>query len=112
VTAVDAGFPVCDGGRQLQPETIVWCTGFARDYSWIRFPVAGDDGYPKHVGGVADGANGLYFMGLPFQTRLASGLIGGQGPDAAFVAETIATRLAEAGRVALPTTAAATAISA
>jgi len=109
VTAVDAGFPVCDGGRQLQPETIVWCTGFARDYSWIRFPVAGDDGYPKHVGGVADGANGLYFMGLPFQTRLASGLIGGQGPDAAFVAETIATRLAEAGRVALASTATTTA---
>jgi putative flavoprotein involved in K+ transport len=109
VTAVDAGFPVCDGGRRLQPETIVWCTGFARDYSWIRFPVAGDDGYPKHVGGVADGANGLYFMGLPFQTRLASGLIGGQGPDAAFVAETIATRLAEAGRVALPNTTSATA---
>jgi putative flavoprotein involved in K+ transport len=109
VTAVEAGFPVCDGGRQLQPETIVWCTGFARDYSWIRFPVAGDDGYPKHVAGIADGENGLYFMGLPFQTRLASGLIGGQGPDAAFVAETIATRLAEAGLVAKPITATAAA---
>jgi putative flavoprotein involved in K+ transport len=107
VTAVDGGFPVCDGGRRLQPQTIVWCTGFARDYSWIRFPVAGDDGYPKHVGGVADCEKGLYFMGLPFQTRLASGLIGGQGQDAAFVAETIATRLAEAGRVAVPTTATA-----
>ena len=71
-------------------------------HTWIRFPVAGDDGYPKHVGGVADGENGLYFMGLPFQTRLASGLIGGQGPDAAFVAETIATRLAEPTRAAVP----------
>jgi putative flavoprotein involved in K+ transport len=101
LTAVDAGFPVCDG-RRLQPQTIVWCTGFTRDYSWIRFPVAGDDGYPKHVGGVADGEKGLYFMGLPFQTRLASGLIGGQGPDAMFVAQTIATRLGEAGRVAIP----------
>ena len=109
VTAVDAGFPVCDGGRRLQPETIVWCTGFARDYSWIRFPVAGDDGYPKHVGGVADGEKGLYFMGLPFQTRLASGLIGGQGPDATFVAETIATRLGEAGRIPIRTAATAAA---
>ncbi|MFI5282125.1 MAG: flavin-containing monooxygenase [Candidatus Dormibacterales bacterium] len=105
VTAVDAGLPVCDGGRRLQPETIVWCTGFARDYSWIRFPVVGADGYPTHVAGVADGEKGLYFMGLPFQTRLASGLIGGQGPDATFVAETIAKRLAEARQVALPTSA-------
>ena len=105
VTAVDAGLPVCDGGRRLQPETIVWCTGFARDYSWIRFPVAGADGYPTHVAGVADGEKGLYFMGLPFQTRLASGLIGGQGPDATVVAETIAKRLTNAGQVALPTSA-------
>ena len=105
VTTVDAGLPVCDGGRRLRPDTIVWCTGFARDYSWIRFPVAGDDGYPTHVAGVADGEKGLYFMGLPFQTRLASGLIGGQGPDATFVAETIAARLTKAGQVALPTSA-------
>jgi hypothetical protein len=48
-------------------------------------------------------------MGLPFQTRLASGLIGGQGPDATFVAETIATRLGEAGRIAIPTAATAAA---
>jgi putative flavoprotein involved in K+ transport len=102
VTAVNAGCPVCADGRKLRPQTIVWCTGFSRDYSWIRFPVTGPDGYPKHTGGVAGGEKGLYFMGLPFQTRLASGLIGGQGLDAAFVADTIATRLAEAGRVARP----------
>lgn len=111
VTAIDGGFPVCDGGRKLQPQTIVWCTGFTRDYSWIRFPVTGPDGYPTHTGGVAEGEKGLYFMGLPFQTRLASGLIGGQGPDAAFVAETIATRLAEAGRIDVPAAAPAAAIA-
>jgi putative flavoprotein involved in K+ transport len=109
VTAVEAGFPVCEGGRRLHPQTIVWCTGFRRDYSWIRFPVQGDDGYPKHVGGVADGEPGLYFMGLPFQTRLASGLIGGQGPDAAYVASTIAARLVAAKRAALPAAAPAAA---
>jgi len=111
VTAVDGGFPVCEGGRKLQPQTIVWCTGFTRDYSWIRFPVTSPDGYPKHTGGVAEGEKGLYFMGLPFQTRLASGLIGGQGPDAAFVAETIATRLAEAWRIDVPTAAPAAAVA-
>lgn len=105
ITTVEGGFPVCEGGRRVEPQTIVWCTGFSRDYSWIRFPVTGADGYPNHAGGVADGEKGLYFMGLPFQTRLASGLIGGQGPDATLVADTIAARLAQPGRVALPASA-------
>jgi putative flavoprotein involved in K+ transport len=97
VAAVEGGLPVCEGGRRLQADTIVWCTGFGRDYSWIQFPVAGPDGYPRHSGGVADGEPGLYFVGLPFQTRLASGLIGGVGEDAGFVAGVIAKRLSEAG---------------
>jgi putative flavoprotein involved in K+ transport len=96
VTAIENGVPVCEGGRRIEPSTIVWCTGFKRDYSWIQFPVAGPDGYPRHVGGVADGEPGLYFVGLPFQTRLASGLIGGVGEDARSVAEVIARRLSQA----------------
>lgn len=97
VTAVDDGLLLCDGGRRLQADTIVWCTGFGRDYSWIQFPVAGPDGYPVHTGGVSDAERGLYFVGLPFQTRLASGLIGGVGEDAGLVADVIAKRLSEAG---------------
>jgi putative flavoprotein involved in K+ transport len=96
VTAVEGGLPVCEGGRLVQADTIVWCTGFGRDYSWINFPVAGPDGYPVHTGGVSDSEPGLYFVGLPFQTRLASGLIGGVGEDAGFVAGVIAKRLSEA----------------
>jgi putative flavoprotein involved in K+ transport len=96
VEGVDNGVPVCEGGRPLNADTIVWCTGFGRDYSWIQFPVAGADGYPRHRGGVADGERGLYFVGLPYQTRLASGLIGGVGEDARSVAEVIAGRLRQA----------------
>lgn len=99
VVGVENGVPVCDGGRRIQPSTIVWCTGFGRDYSWIQFPVAGPDGFPRHIGGVAEGQPGLYFVGLPFQTRLASGLIGGVGEDARSVAEVIAERLREADEV-------------
>ncbi len=97
VVAVENGVPVLEGGRRLHADTVVWCTGFGRDYSWIQFPVAGADGYPRHSGGVADGERGLYFVGLPYQTRLASGLIGGVGQDARFVAEVIAGRLGRAG---------------
>jgi putative flavoprotein involved in K+ transport len=96
VAAVDNGVPALEGGRRLQADTIVWCTGFGRDYSWIQFPVAGPDGYPLHTGGVADDERGLYFVGLPYQTRLASGLIGGVGEDARSVAEVIAGRLRRA----------------
>jgi putative flavoprotein involved in K+ transport len=99
VVGVENGIPIFDGGRQAQPDTIMWCTGFTRDYSWIQMPVVGSDGFPRHNGGVAEGEPGLYFVGLPFQTRLASGLIGGVGEDAAFVATTIANRLRQAGQV-------------
>ncbi len=93
VMGAENGVPVLQDGRQLRPDTIVWCTGFARDYSWIAELAIGPEGFPLHNGGVADGDSGLYFVGLPFQTRLASALIGGVGEDASFVAETIAGRL-------------------
>jgi putative flavoprotein involved in K+ transport len=99
VVGIENGYPIFGGGRQARPDTIVWCTGFARDYSWIQMPVVGSDGFPRHSGGVAEGEPGLYFVGLPFQTRLASGLIGGVGEDAALVATTIANRLGQAGQV-------------
>ncbi len=99
VVGVENGVPVCEGGRPVRADTIVWCTGFGRDYSWIQFPVAGADGYPRHSGGVADGERGLYFVGLPYQTRLASGVIGGVGEDASSVAEVIAGRLRLAGEL-------------
>jgi putative flavoprotein involved in K+ transport len=102
VVSVADGNPVFDDGRQSRPDTIVWCTGFKRDYSWIEMPIVGADGYPRHVGGVAEGEPGLYFVGLPFQTRLASALIGGVGEDAALIATVIASRLRESRRPEVP----------
>jgi putative flavoprotein involved in K+ transport len=99
IVAVEDGQPVFEGGVKSRPDTIVWCTGFTRDYSWIEMPVVGPDGFPRHSGGVAEGEPGLYFVGLPFQTRLASGLIGGVGEDAAHVATVIADRLRISDRV-------------
>jgi putative flavoprotein involved in K+ transport len=97
VVGVEDGLPVFEGGRQSRPHTIVWCTGFGRDYSWIELPILGSDAYPVHQGGVIDGEPGLYVMGLPFQTRLTSALIGGVGEDARFVADVISRRLFQAG---------------
>ena len=85
------GRPVC-GDEALEPAVIVWCTGFAPDYGWIRHPVVGDDGYPLHRRGVVDAAPGLFFVGLRFQHRATSSLIGGVGADAAWIAEQVARR--------------------
>jgi putative flavoprotein involved in K+ transport len=89
VTDVRDGLPVC-GDTVVQPRVVIWATGFTPDYSWIKLPVCGPDGYPRHHRGVAADAKGLYFMGLRFQYRMTSSLIGGVGADAAFIAEQIA----------------------
>jgi putative flavoprotein involved in K+ transport len=82
---------VCDG-QVLRPGAIVWCTGFTADYSWIDAPVLDDQGWPRHVRGVATGAVGLHFVGLRFQYRMNSALVGGVGEDAAFVVAEVARR--------------------
>ncbi len=85
------GLPVCEG-KVLDPRVIIWCTGFAPDYRWIDLPVFGDDGYPRHERGVVPSAPGLFFLGLRFQHRVSSSLIGGVGDDAAFIADQVAAR--------------------
>jgi putative flavoprotein involved in K+ transport len=72
---------------------IVWCTGFTPDYSWIDVPVLGEDGMPRHNRGVATDMAGLYFVGLRFQHRVTSSLIGGVGADAEFIAKQVVRRV-------------------
>ncbi|MFL5581903.1 MAG: flavin-containing monooxygenase [Gemmatimonadaceae bacterium] len=87
------GLPVC-GGEVITPSVVVWCTGFGPDFDWIRLPVLEESGYPRHRRGIATDAEGLYFVGLRFQHRTTSSLIGGVGADAAFIAEQVARRCA------------------
>lgn len=86
-----AGLPVC-GDAILEPAVVIWCTGFRPDYAWIDLPVFGEDGYPRHSRGVVPDAPGLYFVGLRFQHRLNSTLIGGVGEDAEFIAAKVMER--------------------
>jgi putative flavoprotein involved in K+ transport len=95
VAAARGGQPVCAGDGKsdvVQPRVIVWCTGFAPDYGWIDLPVFDERGRPRHERGVATDAPGLYFVGLRFQHRMTSSLLGGVGTDAAFVAAQVARR--------------------
>jgi putative flavoprotein involved in K+ transport len=55
--------------------TIVWCTGFDGDFSWLRVPGAiGPDQQPSHVDGIGT-ASGVYFPGLDFASTRKSGTI-------------------------------------
>jgi putative flavoprotein involved in K+ transport len=85
------GLPLC-GDQVLEPSVIIWCTGFAPDYRWIDLPAFDDDGYPRHERGASTDVPGLHFLGLRFQHRMTSSLIGGVGADASTVAERIAAR--------------------
>jgi putative flavoprotein involved in K+ transport len=84
LTSVEDGLPVCEG-ETIEPAVVVWSTGFRPDYRWIDLPVLGDSGYPRHERGVVAEAPGLYFLGLRFQHRLTSALLGGVGADAEYV---------------------------
>jgi putative flavoprotein involved in K+ transport len=90
ISALD-GRPILQGGSFADVASIVWATGFRPDFSWIDAPVFGDDGFPGHHRGVT-AIPGLYFLGLRFQHRLNSSLIGGVGEDARFIADSIAAR--------------------
>ncbi|MGV6849711.1 MAG: flavin-containing monooxygenase [Marinibacterium sp.] len=71
--------------------TILWATGFARDYDWLKVDAFDSKGNPRHQRGVSV-VPGLYFLGLPFQSRRASSFIWGVWHDARYLADHIATR--------------------
>lgn len=69
--------------------TVLWATGYRQDFSWIELPKAFDDkGAPHHQRGVSP-ETGLYFLGLPWQSRRGSTFIWGVWHDAAYVADQI-----------------------
>jgi putative flavoprotein involved in K+ transport len=80
------GLPLLEGdGVARDIRAIVWCTGFRPDFGWIELPVLGMGGQPLHRRGIATGIPGLAFVGMRFQYRMGSALLGGVGEDAAYV---------------------------
>jgi putative flavoprotein involved in K+ transport len=91
-TGVKDGKPQLADGRVLDVANVVWCTGFATDYSWIRPSIKLDEyGWPVQYRGVGPNP-GLYFLGVLFQYSFTSMLIIGAGRDAAYVVDRIAER--------------------
>jgi putative flavoprotein involved in K+ transport len=71
--------------------SIIWATGYTVDYSWLKVDAFDEAGRPKHQRGVSI-EPGIYFLGLPWQSRRGSSFIWGVWHDAMFVANHIATR--------------------
>ena len=73
--------------------TIIWATGFERDYTWLNVNAFDGNGRPKHQRGVST-EPGIYFLGLPYQSRRGSSFIWGVWHDAKHVADHIAKQRA------------------
>lgn len=71
--------------------TIIWATGFVSDYSWLKVDAFDERGRPKHQRGVS-AERGIYFLGLPWQSRRGSSFIWGVWHDAKHLADRIATQ--------------------
>ena len=71
--------------------SVIWCTGFAADYGWVRLPVFDAGGHPRHHQG-ATASPGIYFLGLPWLSCRRSMLIAGVDQDARRTADWIAAR--------------------
>jgi putative flavoprotein involved in K+ transport len=72
--------------------TVLWATGYRRDYPWLEVPVLDSRGDIRHDGGVTP-MPGLYVLGMQFQRRRKSAFIDGVGEDAQELATHVARRL-------------------
>lgn len=76
-------------GSRTDIANVIWSTGFYSRYDWIKVPgVLDPKGQPLHTRGVSP-VKGIYFLGLPWQYRRSSALLGGVGLDAAYLIDRI-----------------------
>ncbi len=77
--------------------TVIWATGYALDFGWIDLPVLDQRGEPIHNQGITQ-LPGLYFLGLPFLSKLSSSFLIGVAGDAERLAEAIESSAVSNGR--------------
>jgi len=68
--------------------TIIWATGFANDYDWLQVDAFEANNIPSHKRGISS-EPGVYFLGLPWQSRRGSSFIWGVWHDAKFIVDHI-----------------------
>lgn len=78
--------------RHEKIDTIIWATGFVRNYSFLHVPVLNRQGEVTHRDGVTP-SPGLYALGLFLMRKRKSTFIDGVGDDAAVIANHIQNHL-------------------
>jgi putative flavoprotein involved in K+ transport len=89
VIGAENGYPKSEDNSVIKVSSVVWATGYKPDFSWIGMDVTDETGWPLTNRGVSPVSKGLYFIGMPFQYGLTSGLVGGVGRDAAYISRRI-----------------------
>ncbi|NYJ08392.1 flavin-containing monooxygenase [Petropleomorpha daqingensis] len=72
--------------------TVLWATGYRRDYPWLHVPVLDAAGEIRHVRGDTP-APGLHVVGMRRQTRRSSTFLDGVRHDAALVVDAVLAEL-------------------
>jgi putative flavoprotein involved in K+ transport len=91
-TPVDLHPPASLDLRAQEVGSVIWCTGFTGDFSWLDPALVGPDGQPQHTDGAAP-APGLWYLGLRWLRRRCSGILLGVPGDAAVVAAAVRAHL-------------------
>jgi putative flavoprotein involved in K+ transport len=71
--------------------SVVWATGYHREYPWLHVPVLDEHGEIRQRAGITP-SPGLYIVGMRLQTRRSSNTLDGVGHDAAVVVEHLRRR--------------------
>ncbi len=77
--------------------TVIWATGYRRQYPWLHVPVLDGRGEIRHTGGVTP-STGLYVLGMQFQRQRNSNFIDGVGRDALWLSRVIGEHLGQLRR--------------
>jgi putative flavoprotein involved in K+ transport len=68
--------------------SVIWATGYRFNFQWVKPALFETDGFPVQQQGKTP-CPGLYFIGLPWQQKMKSGLVLGIAEPAAVIAEDI-----------------------
>ncbi|MBC7708124.1 NAD(P)-binding domain-containing protein [Polaromonas sp.] len=85
VTGAESAALKLGNGEAIAVDCVIWATGFTPNYEWLEIAGTLDaKGQPIHHEGISPVA-GVYWVGLPWQTRMNSGIINGVGQDAKLI---------------------------
>jgi putative flavoprotein involved in K+ transport len=90
---VDLDPPAALDLRSHEVASVVWCTGFGGDFSWLDPSLVDAHGQPRHQDAAAT-APGIWYLGLRWLIRRSSSVLLGFPTDAATVADAVRAHLA------------------